>query len=239
MDKLAERTLQSAERTLQSAEIATRIDSQNERIDKLTSLVEKISMAVAEPPRTNTINVITQVNAVLNIKSFDSEEKICIPVSLVKDAFTENSRLIEYCQMTDEERTNADKAAPYVLEALVDLVRRAHRDPLYQNVHLNPKRSDQALVCIGKGGREQHWEVRQLIDVVRVLFDGVADNLHRLITTDRERTQLPFEVQSAASWVPNLYEEEPERFVKDGRAPIAAHLANNAIEPAPDENLLG
>jgi len=68
--------------------------------------------------------------------------------------------------------------------------------------------------------------VRGLIDVIRVLFDGVADNLHRLIVTDKERAQLPLDVQSAASWVPNLYEDEPERFVKDGRGSMAAHLAN-------------
>jgi hypothetical protein len=242
MDRLMEHTLQR-----QNAALAAKVDAQNEKIDKLAALFEQISLipAVRAPllgadPRASphtaphtashigTVNVtnhITQVNTVVNIKSFDSEDRIYIPVALVKAAFTENPRLMEYCHMTDEERTDADKAAPYVLEALVELTRRAHRDPLYRNVHLNPRRADQVMVCIGE---ERRWEVRGLIDVIRVLFDGVADNLHRLIVTDKERTQLPFDVQSAASWVPNLYEDEPERFVKDGRGPMAAHLANTA-----------
>jgi hypothetical protein len=236
MDRLMEHTLQR-----QNAALAAKVDAQNEKIDRLTALVEQISLMPAvraappplkaEPranlaPHIGTVNVtnhITQVTTVVNIKTFDSEDRIYIPVSLVKAAFTENPRLMEYCRMTDDERVDADKAAPYVLEALVDLVRRAHRDPLYRNVHLNPRRADQVMVCIGE---EQRWEVRGLIDVIRVLFDGVADNLHRLIVTDKERTQLPFDVQSAASWVPNLYEDEPERFVTSGKAPMAAHLQN-------------
>jgi hypothetical protein len=139
--------------------------------------------------------------------------------------------------MTDTERTDADKAAPYVLEALLDLVRRAHRDPVYRNVYLNPKRADQVIVCLDDEERvrlqrstPQRWEVRPLIEAIRLLFDGVADNLHKIVITDQDRAQLPFDVQSAASWVPNLYEDEPERFVKDGRAPMAAHLQNTRPE---------
>ena len=211
-----------------------------EKVDRLTTLVEQIAGAhtvgshtsvISQQAMTNigTVNVtnITQVNTVVNIKTFDSEDRIYIPVSLVKSAFTENPILMQYCNMTDEERTDSDKAAPYVLEALVELVRRAHRDPLYRNVHLNPRRADQAMVCIGE---EQRWEVRGLIDVIRILFDGVADNLHKIIVTDQSRTQLPLDVQSAASWVPNMYEDEPERFVKDGRGPMAAHLSNTKTE---------
>jgi len=216
MNRLMEHTIQR-----QVAEQKVMLEQQQAQIERLTALVES-QAAAAQPHIVNVTNVM-QVNTVVNIKSFDSEERIYIPVSLVKASFTENPRLMEYCRMTDEERTDADKAAPYVLEALVDLIRRAHRDPLYRNVHLNPRRADQVMVCIGE---EQRWEVRGLIDVIRVLFDGVADNLHKIITTDQERTQLPFDVQSAASWVPNLYEDEPERFVTSGKAPMAAHLQN-------------
>jgi hypothetical protein len=223
MDILMEHTLQR-----QNATLAAKVDAQNEKIDKLTALVEHISHTPEPRPSIGTVNVtnhITQVNTVVNIKTFDSEERIYIPASLVKAAFTENRRLVEYCQMPDAERVNVDKAAPFVVEALVDLIRRAHRDPLYRNVHLNPRRADQVMVCIGE---EQRWEVRGLIDVIRVLFDGVAGNLHKIIVTDQERTQLPLDVQGAAAWVPNLYEGEPDRFVQDGKAPMAAHLANTA-----------
>jgi len=216
MNQLMEHTIQR-----QLVEQKIMLGRQQAQIERLTALVE--SQAALPHISTVTVMNVMQVNAVVNIKSFDSEDRIYIPVSLVKSAFTENPRLMEYCRMSDEERTNAETAAPFVLEALVDLVRRAHRDPLYRNVHLNPHRADQVMVCIGE---EQRWEVRGLIDVIRVLFDGVSDNLQKIITTDQERTQLPFDVQSAASWVPNLYEVEPERFVASGKAPMAAHLQN-------------
>ena len=215
MDTLMEHTLRRQNEALE------------EKVDKLTALVEQLggahAPAHAPAPTTHIVNTVVHVNTVVTIKTFDSEDRLHLPGSLVAAAFTENPRLIEYCRMTDEERVDADIAAPFVLEALVDLVRRAHRDPMYRNVHLNPKRADQVMVCVGE---EQRWEVRGLIDVIRTLFDGVADNLQRLIIMDKERTQLPFDVQSAASWVPNLYEDEPDRFVKEGKAPMAAHLAN-------------
>ena len=243
MDQLMEHTIQR-----QVAEQQILLEKQQAQIERLTALLENHSLAAtgcaaggaagaavgaavgaaagaAVGAAAVTVNVtnVMQLNAVVNIKSFDSEDRIYIPTSLVKAAFTENPRLMEYCQMSDSERADADKAAPYVLEALIDLVRRAHRDPLYRNVHMNPRRSDQVMVCIGE---EQRWEVRGLIDAIRALFDGVADNLHKIIITDKERTQLPFDVQSAASWVPNLYEEEPERFITSGKAPMTAHLQN-------------
>jgi hypothetical protein len=221
MDQLMEHTLKR------------QIEAQQAQIEQLTTMVERLTAgAVTQHIDIGTINTgpvvqhttnLTQVNTIVNLKSFDSEDRIYIPVALVKAAFTENPRLVEYCRLSDDERTDADTAAPYVLEALVDLIRRAHRDPVYRNVHLNPRRADQVMVCVGE---DQTWEVRSLLDVIRVLFDGVADNLHKIIITDRERAQLPFDVQSAASWVPNLYEDEPERFVKEGKTPMVAHLAN-------------
>jgi len=180
-------------------------------------------------------NIGIQQNVQVNttIIGFDREDRIYIPIALVKAAFTENPRLIEYCRMTDNERTNADKAAPYVLEALVDLVRRAHKDPMYRNIYLNPKRADQVMVCVEEKEDKpkniaQRWEVRSLVDAIRLLFDGVAENLHRMIITEQERSQLPFDIQSAAAWVPNLYTDEPDRFVQDGKAPMSAHFANTS-----------
>ena len=218
MEKLLEHTLQRQVQVLQ------------DQVGKLTELMER-QLSAPVTVGIGTLNAVTLTNIQVNIIGFDREDRIRIPVALVKAAFTENPRLMEYCRMSDEERVDADKAAPYVLEALVDLVRRAHRDPVYRNVYLNPKRADQVMVCLDEDEEkssvsQQRWEVRSLIEAIRLLFDGVADNLHKIVVADGSRTQLPFDVQSAASWVPNLYEDEPERFVKDGRVPMAAHLAN-------------
>jgi hypothetical protein len=204
-----------AKRDAQMADLAARIDLQASAVQCTTNYVDA-----------RTTNIFA---GEVTIVSFDSEERIRIPATLVKAAFTENPRLVEYCRMSDEERVDADKAAPYVLEALLDLVRRAHRNPQYRNVYLNPKRADQVMVCVDRqpsSASPQSWEIRSLVEAIRLLFDGVADNIHKIIVTDSSRTQLPFDVQSAASWVPNLYEDEPERFVQGGRTPMAAHLSN-------------
>ena len=175
---------------------------------------------------------VTTTTFQLNVTSFDRGGRIHIPPALVKAAFTENPRLVEYCRLTDAERTDANRAAPYVLEALVDLVRRAHQDPLSRNIYLNPNRADQVMVCVEEEGRPEQgdprarWVVRPLVDAIRLLFDGVAEEIHRMIIVERERAQLPLAVQSAVAWVPSLYNDEPERFVREGRAPIAAHLSN-------------
>lgn len=202
---------------------------QQAQIQKLMAIIERLNMAQAATINVNNMS-LTQVNVTL--KRFDSDDRIRIPVAQVKAAFTENPILLEYCQMSDIERTDASKAAPYVLEALMELVRRAHRDPVYRNVHLNPKRADQVMVCVGE---EERWEARPLADVIWFLFDGIAKDLQRIIVSDRDRSLLPLEVQGAVSWVPNLYRDEPERYVKEGRSSMAAHLQNIGTSTARSE----
>jgi hypothetical protein len=261
MEKLLEHTMQRQMQTLTAQNAALQA-----QVGRLADLMEK-QLSITPPGgfgptqigtlHANTVNAgsVTMTNQVdarhttnninINIVGFDRDDRIYIPVALVKAAFTENPRLIEYCRLSDDERVDAERAAPYVLEALVDLVRRAHRDPVYRNIYLSPKRADQVMVCLDEergppqrdrgqrgearlqdGQGPQKWEVRPLVEAIRLLFDGVAENLHKIIITDHDRAQLPFDVQSAASWVPNLYEDEPERFVKDGKAPMAAHFQN-------------
>jgi hypothetical protein len=175
----------------------------------------------------------TTNNVQINIVGFDREDRIRISPDMVKVAFTENPQLIEYCRMTDEERTDADKAAPYVVATLVDLVRRAHKDPVYRNIYLSPNRSDQVMVCLDDEERDlpqrntpQNWIVRALGESIRVLFDGAAGALHHIIVTEMERVLLPLTVQCAASWVPTLYRDNPDRFVREGKSAMTAHLQN-------------
>ena len=175
------------------------------------------SITVNNGPVTN----ITQVTQV-NIRSWKGEGRIPIPASLLTAAFTENARLAEYCRMSDSQKTDAEKAAPFVLEALIDLVRRVHAsDPASRNIYLSPNRADQVMVY------DETWKVLALVNAVRDLFDSVTGNIHRLIVTEEERSKLPLDVQSAASWIPNLYEGSPDEYVRMAKGPLSAHLANN------------
>jgi hypothetical protein len=237
MEKLMDHTLQRQVAALQ-AQVAT----QSAQMLELTSLLKgqlavggrggppapQIGVQNMGPVDARTTNVT--VNQQINIRGFDSEDRLIIPAALVRSVFTENARLAEYCRLSDEEKTDSEVAAPFVLEALVDLVKRVHRDPLARNVYLNPKRADQVLVFVESADGED-WEVRPLMEAIRGMFDSVAGNIHRIIVTDKERAQLPIDVQSGASWIPNLYEDEPERYVKDAKTPMAAHLTNMHPHP--------
>jgi hypothetical protein len=239
MDKLMDHTLQR-----QLAEQSKEMADMRAQMNRLANLLEKqlsvVPVGGNQGPATSTTmnktlvagsatvnngpvtNNITQIQQI-NIRPWSGEDRVVIPVTMLRAAFTENPRLAEYCQLSDEDKVDAEKAAPYVMEALVDLVKRAHADPLARNVYLNPRRADQVLVF-----DEATWRVLTLVEAIRTLFDGVAENIHRIIVTDAERGLLPLDVQAAASWVPNLYEEEPEKYVAKAKPQVSAHLANMA-----------
>ncbi len=246
-----------------SGDFGEQLANQQHQIEKLRSQLEKIEarhvprisansvkgaatiintgpITIANTVANTVANANTITNTIgtahINVRPYDGEGRLIIPVDLVKAAFAENPRLAEFCQLSDGDKSDTERAAPYVLETLVDLIRRAHRDPISRNVFLSPNRADQVMVHVGLDGKKKGpgpaWDVRPLTDVIRQLFDGVATNLHRIIASDRDRMQLAIGVQGAASLVPNLYEYEPDRFVRDGKGPMVAHLTSMALRQA-------
>jgi hypothetical protein len=169
---------------------------------------------------------VTNNFAPANIRPWDGSpaDRIAVPLSLMAAAFAESSRLKEYCRLGDDEKTDPKVAPPYVLDILMDLVKRAHADPAARNVYLNPRRADQALVCL-KSGR---WEVIQLVEATRLLFDGVAVHIRAVTLSDEERRRLPLEAQNALAMADLAYRDEPEEYAKRAKGPMAAHLANTA-----------
>jgi hypothetical protein len=227
MEKLLEHTL-----ARQNQELKNEVTVMKSQVADLTSMMTQLLARVPANtgPLFNTTgtlvnNIGTINNTVVNIHPWSSEENIVIPASMLNAAFTENKRLIEYCMLTDEQKTDPELAAPYVLEALVELTKRAHADPAARNVYLNPRRADQVMVF-----DETSWQVRPLVDAIRAIFDSVAGNIHRIIVKDDERHSLPLNVQSSASWIPNLYEDEPDKYIASARPHMTAHLQN--IVPA-------
>jgi len=191
-------------------------------------------VTVNNGPVTNVQTVTQTIMQNITLRPWSGEDRIVIPAALVKEAFTKNARLAEYCRFSDEEKVDAERAVPYVVEALTDLVKRAHAtDPATRNVYLNPKRADQVLVF-----DEATWKVLPLVEAIRSLFDSVAGGLHKIMLTDKERAQLPFEVQATASWIPILYDDQPDEYVKRAKAPLAAHLTNCARTAPSDMNEL-
>ena len=115
-------------------------------------------------------------------------------------------------------------APPYVLEVLMELVKRSHADPEARNVYLNPRRADQALVSM-EGGK---WAVISLAEVTRHLFDGVVKRINVVILTDEALRNLPFEAQNALAIANMMYQDDREDYIKMAKGPMAAHLTNMA-----------
>ncbi len=172
------------------------------------------------------MNVTNVTN--IKIRPWGGEDRVLMTATMVKEAFTENPRLIEYCRMTDNEKTNAELAAPYVLEALMDLLKRAHADPAARNMYLSPRRADQVMIF-----DEEKWQVITLVESIRGVFDSIARGVHRLMVTNSERVQVPIEVQASASWVPRMYEDASDTYVAMAKGPMAAHLTNMALASQP------
>ena len=197
------------------------------RLEQLTAASSAPSTQI-DARVTNNIQVNATIEAPVGLVGFDKADRIGILPALVTAAFNDNPRLIEYCRMAETDRVDPALAAPFVIETLMDLVRRVHKNPIYRNIYLSANRADQVMVCVddARAKTDEKWEVRSLPDVVRILFDGVAKAIRQIIVTDKDRAQLPMEVQSAVAWIPILYESEPDRFVREGKQLMAAHLSN-------------
>ena len=140
--------------------------------------------------------------------------------------FAENPRLEEYCHLNDTDKIDAEGAAPYVLEALIEFVKRAHEAPSARNIYMNPRRADQVLVFAEEAGGS--WKTLSLVEAIRALFDGVTGGIKYTIRQTRTLTELSQQIIGAASYVPMLYNDEPDEYVKKAKGPMVAHLTNTA-----------
>ena len=230
MEKLMDHTL-ARQHAAKIDQLQTQAAAHSAQMAVLTAMMKQmmagaVGPAGAAPTNQIAANTVGQlntgpvVNNTVNIHPWSSEEKLVIPTSMLRAAFTENPRLVEYCRMSDEEKTDPETAVPYVLEALVDLTRRAHADPAARNVYLNPKRADQVMVF-----DEESWKVVALVDAIRGIFDSVAGNISRIVRMSQE---LPIGIQGSACYVPMMYEDEPDTYVVGAKKTLAAHLSNTA-----------
>jgi hypothetical protein len=108
-----------------------------------------------------------------------------------------------------------------VVGTLMELVKRAHAPVGARNIHLNPKRADQAL-ALTVGG----WATMPLAEATTVLFDAAsarmeAPALRRAAATPRQER-----IRGLRMEVPVHYRIGKEDAVQMGLRPMEAHLAN-------------
>ena len=106
-------------------------------------------------------------------------------------------------------------ALPEVVAALMELVKRAHMPPAARNVHLNPKRTDQAL-ALTTGG----WAAMPLEEATAALFDGASASM--------AAARMPSVRQMMRTTIPVQYLAERAASVQLGLRPMGAHLLNVA-----------
>ena len=108
-------------------------------------------------------------------------------------------------------------ALPEVVAALMELVKRAHAPAAARNVHLNPKRTDQALALTAGG-----WAALPLEEATAALFDGATASMAAA------RTAAPSAHQTIRMSIPVQYRAERAASVALGLRPMGAHLLNVA-----------
>jgi len=241
MDQLMDHTLArqnlllTQELTDVKAQMATLTDTVAQLLARTPNQVVNASTNNTVTNDASTNNIVTNnapVTNIVNIHPWSSgEEKLYIPAAMLEASFMESKRLREFCKFSDVEQTTPEIAAPYVLESLVDLTKRAHKDPSARNVYLNPRRADQVMVY-----NEASWEVLPLIDAIRSLFDSVAGNIRRIIKCNDERVSLSPPVQATAPWIPVMYDDEHEKYADTAKKTMSAHLQNTT--PAAISNIV-
>jgi hypothetical protein len=103
-----------------------------------------------------------------------------------------------------------------VVAALMELVKRSHLPEAARNIHLNPKRGDQALALTQTGG----WAAMPLTEATAALFDGASARI--AAPAGRQR------VNALRATVPVQYRADKAQAVQLGLRPMEAHLANLA-----------
>ena len=106
-------------------------------------------------------------------------------------------------------------ALPEVVAALMELVKRAHMPPAARNIHLNPKRTDQALALMPGG-----WAAMPLEEATAALFDGASASM--------AAARAPTMRQMMRTTLPVQYRAERAASVQLGMRPMGAHLLNVA-----------
>jgi hypothetical protein len=203
--------------------------------------------ACEQPPATTTQNIgqqtniaqqnIAQQTVVVNVtlaappepRAWNPAEVPCITVEMLRETFLGNPRLRDYALGDLTDMISAEQAAPYVLEALQELVIRSHEaDPASRNVYLNPSRADQVLVYDA-----QHWRARTLVEAIQTLFDGAARGVERTMQNQANVTALTLprlpqypKLNTAAQFLPQLYWQKHEDHIQNARPEMSAYLAD-------------
>jgi hypothetical protein len=111
---------------------------------------------------------------------------------------------------------------PEVVNTLMELVKKAHTQVDARNIHLNPKRADQAMALTAGG-----WATLPLAEATTALFDAASA---RIAIPESIQPKTPSQhqlrIHNLRTEMPAQYRVEKEIAVQLGLRPMEAHLAN-------------
>lgn len=183
----------------------------------------EIGFAVGATPAPSQVTINTTYNnntQNIIIQPWHDEGRIVVPASMLRAAFTENPKLVEYCRLNDFQQSDVDDATPYIIEALMDLVKRAHKEPSARNVYLSPNRADQVMVF-----DEATWKVVPLMSAIRSILDSIATQIHRIVIKEHSK-ELPAELHGPVYMVSLVYRGDPDKYDDHAKSEMVAHLTN-------------
>jgi hypothetical protein len=159
----------------------------------------------------------------IHVHSWDGKDRLVVSLDLLRAAFRENELLREYCDSPEKNRLEPAFINTYVLEALIAVINQAHRSPECRNIRLNPSRADQVQVLVGEGG--ERWKIVTLVEAVRLLFRDAAGRMGQLALAPEAVLGLTPVEQTASLLMSQAYQCRPERYEREGKSRLAAHLA--------------
>jgi hypothetical protein len=153
-----------------------------------------------------------------------AEDRIVIPASMLRAAFTENPKLVEYCRMKAAQQADKNEAMPYVIEALMDLVKRAHKEPAARNAYLSPSRADMVMVF-----DEATWKVIPLMEAIQAILDSVALQIKNIVRLDDAPKLLlgAYDPVATMTLIYNCH-SDTDNYAEQAKSRMVAHLMNNA-----------
>jgi hypothetical protein len=127
----------------------------------------------------------------------------------------------EWLQQTVQEQTDGELGPPFVTASLVALIRQGHKNPECQNIHLNPRRADQAMVF----GPDGLWKCVTKNEAIRILLNDVAKRAND-IGLLKVQSSLDMKMKETLAAMYMMYGDDPEGYVKRANSSMDAHLQN-------------
>lgn len=123
-----------------------------------------------------------------------------------------------------QEQTDSERGPPFVAAALIALVRQGHEDVEKQNIYLNPRRSDQAIVRNADGTTK----CVAVDEATRTMYSDVAKRAND-IGLLKVPSSVDMKMKETLAVMNMMFWDDPDGYVKRTSSSMNAHLQNMKV----------